>query len=144
MIFISNVPTKIPTSYNRFPNLFHELQFSIGVKDLPRNSWLKQKTKRRLNYYIFSSGSTKEVCQKVYLNNCYSTLKFIFSLYKTHFFFRAAKIFSFTLFSAFFYISFYLTKIFLYSLNIYITIPQNSITSFLSYPSKKSYKKTLF
>ena len=32
---------------------------------------------------------------------------------------------------------FYFKKILLYSLNIYKTIPQNSITSFLSFPSKK-------
>ena len=34
-----------------------------------------------------------------------------------------------------------LKKIFLYSLNIYKTIPQNSITSFLSFPSKKKSHK---
>ena len=35
---------------------------------------------------------------------------------------------------------FTLKKIFLYPLNIYRSIPQNSITSFLSFPSKKKKK----
>ena len=39
---------------------------------------------------------------------------------------------------------FYFKKNSLYSLNMYKTIPQNSITSFLSFPSKKNHKKTLF
>ena len=39
--------------YNRFLSLFHGLRLSIGVKDPPRNSRLKQKIKKGLDYYIF-------------------------------------------------------------------------------------------
>ena len=42
---------KVKKNYNRF--LFHGLQFSIDGKDPPGNSWLKQETKKGLNYYIF-------------------------------------------------------------------------------------------
>ena len=40
-------------NYNRFLSLLHGLQLSIGVKDPPRNSRLKQKIKKGLDYYIF-------------------------------------------------------------------------------------------
>ena len=70
------------------------MQFSIGEKDPPRNSWPKQETKKGLiyifiiyiiYYYIFllliiyyyfimyfSSRWNKKVRQEVYLNNCCS------------------------------------------------------------------------
>ena len=43
---------KVKKNYDRFLNLFHGLQFSIGEKDPPRNSWSKQETKKGL-IYIF-------------------------------------------------------------------------------------------
>ena len=48
-------------NYNRFLRLFHGLQFSIGVKNPPRNSWPKQKTKKKIKLlYIFLLDELKK------------------------------------------------------------------------------------
>ena len=52
-------------NYTRFLSLFHELQFSIGVKDPSGNSWPKQKSKKRIKLlHVFFLGELKMFVEK--------------------------------------------------------------------------------